>query len=218
MNIARKAFSFLILLSISAAGFVLYGLGKLELSNLQEQIAGTGALAPLIYIAIYIIATALILPSTVLNLTGGALFGVVWGTVWTTLAAVMSALIIFWITRSWLQELVQQRLSQDWKHLDREFRDGGPFYLLSLRLLPIIPYGIINYSAGLSSLKFRDYLVGTCLGTVPGLFPFVMLGNTGVKAVTTGQLLPILLPLTLIGLLIGGSTWYKKSGQAKFKK
>jgi uncharacterized membrane protein YdjX (TVP38/TMEM64 family) len=210
---AKKWLFFLILFSIAAAIPVLHGFSRWELSNLQTQIAKAGFWAPLIYMVVYVVATALVLPSTVLNLTGGALFGLLWGVIWTTLAAIVSAIVIFWVARKLLRGVVRRRLNSRWQDLDQEFRAGGPFYLLAVRLLPIIPYGVVNYSVGLSSLKFRDYFIGTCLGTVPGLFPFVMLGNSGVKAVATGQLLPILLPLTLIGLLVGGATWYNKRHQ-----
>jgi len=59
---------------------------------------------------------------------------------------------------------VQQRLDQRWHNFDQEIRERGIFYLLAIRLLPIIPYGIANYSAGLTSVRFQHYGVGTTLG------------------------------------------------------
>jgi uncharacterized membrane protein YdjX (TVP38/TMEM64 family) len=88
-------------------------------------------------------------------------------------------------------------------------------YLFAVRLLPVIPYGIVNYSAGLTSVRFRDYLIGTSLGTVPGLLPFVMLGHSGADAMQTGQVWQILLPLTLIGVLVGFGTWYQRHHQTR---
>lgn len=206
----KKGLFIVILFSIAAPLFTLHKFSHWELSSLQFQIEKAGFWAPLIYMMIYIIATGLVLPSTVLNLAGGALFGTFWGVIWTTLAAITSAIAVFLVTRRWAQGWVQKRLNSRLQSLDREFRAAGSSYLLAIRLLPVIPYGIVNYSAGLSSLTFRDYLIGTCLGTVPGLLPFVMLGDSGVKAATTGQLSLVLLPLTLIGLLVGGATWYQR--------
>jgi len=206
----KKALIFLILFSIAAAVVVLQALGKVGLVEVRSQLQAAGFWAPLLYILIYTIATALILPSTVLNLTGGALFGTLWGLLWTTLAALLSAIVTFWVTRLWAQSWVQQRLDQRWHNFDQEIREGGMFYLLAIRLLPIIPYGIANYSAGLTSVRFQDYVVGTTLGTVPGLLPFVMLGDSGVVAMHTGQLWHIVLPLTLIGLLVLFATWYQR--------
>lgn len=206
----KKSLIFAIVFSIGAAIAFFIGYDFLEFSTLRTQIARAGIWAPLIYVVCYSIATALILPSTVLNLAGGALFGTLWGLIWTSLAAILSAVLTFWVTRKWVRNWVQHRLDLRWKSLDSEVREGGIFYLLAVRLLPVIPYGIVNYSAGISSVRFYDYLIGTSLGTVPGLLPFVMLGSSGVEAVTTGQAWHILLPLTLIGLLIAVTTWYKR--------
>ncbi|NES71723.1 MAG: LPXTG cell wall anchor domain-containing protein, partial [Okeania sp. SIO2D1] len=57
---------------------------------------------------------------------------------------------------------------------------------------------------------FRDYLLGTAMGTIPGVLPFVMLGSSGIKAIQTGDVLPLLGALGLIGVLVGGATWYRR--------
>lgn len=206
----KKGMLLLALFSIVAMMIVLRGLGQLEIENLRLQIAETGALAPVVYMLVYASATALILPSTVLNLAGGALFGVVWGIVWTSLAAVGSAVFTFWATRLWVRTWVQRHLNQNYQALDREISEGGTLYLFAVRLLPIIPYGIINYSSGLTSVSFRDYFVGTTFGTVLGLFPFVMLGSSGVEAISTGQAWRIIFPMSIIALLILSTAWYKR--------
>jgi uncharacterized membrane protein YdjX (TVP38/TMEM64 family) len=122
-------------------------------------------------------------------------------------------MLTFWFTRKVGRNWVEQRLGQRWQAVDAEIQQGGLFYLFSIRLLPIIPYGIVNAVAGLTSVSFRDYTLGTMLGTVPGIFPFVMLGSSGLAALQTGQVLPLILPLTMIGLLVGGATWYRQQRQ-----
>ena len=96
-------------------------------------------------------------------------------------------------------------------------RQGGLFYIFAIRLLPIIPYGLVNFAAGLTSIRFRDYLIGTILGTVPGVLPFVMLGSSGLQAMRTGDILPLVSSLALIGLLVGGATWYRRRRQSPQK-
>jgi uncharacterized membrane protein YdjX (TVP38/TMEM64 family) len=85
---------------------------------------------------------------------------------------------------------------------------GGLFYMFAVRLQPIIPYGLVNFAAGLTSVRFRDYLLGTILGTVPGVLPFVMLGSYGLRALRTGDFLPLIGALLLAAILVGGATWY----------
>jgi uncharacterized membrane protein YdjX (TVP38/TMEM64 family) len=67
----------------------------------------------------------------------------------------------------------------------------------------------VNFAAGLTSIKFRDYFLGTLLGTVPGILPFVMMG-AGLTALKQGNILPLLFALALTGILVGTATWYRR--------
>lgn len=187
-----------------------YFLSRFNLEHLQTQLQQMGILAPILYIFVYTVATILILPSTALNLLGGAFFGVFWGTLWTSIAAITAAIVAFTFTRTVGRKWVKNKLAGRWQVLDAEIHQGGLFYLFAIRLLPIIPYGLVNFTSGLTSISFKDYLIGTTLGTVPGLLPFVMLGSSGLKAVKTGEILPLITALSLIGMLVFGATWYRR--------
>ncbi len=187
----------------------IYLLGGINQQQLQLWLQQMGIWAPIIYILVYAIATILILPSTPLNLSGGAIFGSVWGTVWTSIAAVLAAVLSFGFSRTIGRKFIAQKLAGKWQSLDREMEQGGFFYMFAIRLLPLIPYGMVNFAAGLTSIKFRDYFFGTLLGTVPGILPFVMMG-AGLTALKQGNVVPILVALALIGMLIGTATWYRR--------
>lgn len=187
----------------------IYLLGGINQQQLQLWLQKMGIWAPIIYILIYSIATICILPSTPLNLSGGAIFGSVWGTVWTSIAAILAAVLSFGFSRTIGRNLVEQKLAGKWQSIDREMQQGGFFYMFAIRLLPLIPYGMVNFTAGLTSIKFRDYFFGTLLGTVPGILPFVMMG-AGLTALKQGNVLPILVALALIGMLVGTATWYRR--------
>ena len=184
-------------------------LSGIDRSQLQLWLQQMGIWAPVLYILIYSIATICILPSTPLNLTGGAIFGAVWGTVWTSIAAILAAVLAFGFSRTIGRSLVERKLAGKWESIDREMQQGGFFYMFAIRLLPLIPYGIVNFAAGLTSIKFRDYLLGTLLGTVPGILPFVMMG-AGLTALKQGDVLPLLVGLALTGMLVGTATWYRR--------
>jgi uncharacterized membrane protein YdjX (TVP38/TMEM64 family) len=187
----------------------IYLLGGINQQQLQLWLQQMGIWAPIIYILVYAIATIFILPSTPLNLSGGAIFGSVWGTVWTSIAAVLAAVLSFGFSRTIGRKIVEQKLAGKWQSLDREMEQGGFFYMFAIRLLPLIPYGMVNFAAGLTSIKFRDYFFGTLLGTVPGILPFVMMG-AGLTALKQGNVFPILVALALIGMLVGTATWYRR--------
>lgn len=178
-------------------------------ARLQTWLQQWGIMAPVLYVGLYVVATILILPSTALNLTAGAFFGPWVGTAWASCGAVVAAIAAFGFTRLWGRKWVKAHLADAWQSMDREIQRGGVTYIFALRLLPIIPYGLVNFTAGLTSIRFQDYLVGTLLGTVPGILPFVMLGSYGFKALSSGEWLPVAVSLTLAALLVLGSTWYR---------
>lgn len=198
---------------IVGTGIGMYLLGGIKPEQLQLWLHKMGIWAPLIYVLLYVVGTLLILPSTPLNLTGGALFGIGWGTFWTTIAALLAAVVSFAFTRTVGRDYVATKFAGKWEAIDAEMRQGGLFYMFAIRLLPIIPYGIVNFAAGLTSIRFKDYLLGTTIGTVPGILPFVMMG-AGLHALSTGNLMPLMVAFTLTGLLVGVATWYRRRRQS----
>ncbi len=202
---------------LMTTGLVVYLLGGIDPTQLQAWLKQGGIWTPIIYTVLYTVATVLVLPSTALNLTGGAIFGLWWGTFWTSLAAIIAAVVAFTFTRTVGREMVAQKLAGRWQAMDAEISQGGLFYMFAIRLLPLIPYGLVNFAAGLTSIRFRDYLLGTILGTVPGILPFVMLGSSGLRALRTGDVLPLMGALGLVGLLVGGATWYRRRRQSPQK-
>lgn len=210
MQKSRRLIFLLTGICLVATAFGIHIVGGIEPEQVQTWLQRAGIWAPIIYILLYVIATILVLPSTPLNLSGGAIFGPWMGTLWTSVAAVIAAIVAFAFTRTLGHRLVTQKLAGRWQALDAEIRTGGCFYIFAIRLLPIIPYGLVNFAAGLTSIRFRSYLWGTVLGTVPGVLPFVMMGSFGLKAFRTGDVLPLLGAFSLASLLVAGATWYRQ--------
>lgn len=198
---------FLFCVILTAGG--VYLLGGVEPEQVEAWLEQAGIWAPIIYILLYIIGTLLLLPSTPLNLSGGAIFGVLWGTIWTGLAALLAAIIAFMFTRTVGRQWIVTRLKGRWESFDQEIHQGGLLYMSAIRLLPIIPYGVVNFAAGLTSIRFRDYLIGTAIGTIPGVLPFIMIG-AGLQELRQGNISLILTAFTLVGLLVGVGTWYQR--------
>lgn len=209
----KSAIFLLTVFCIVATGVGVYLLGGIDQAQLQHWLKSAGLWAPVIYVALYTVGTVLILPSTPLNLSGGAIFGSWWGTVWASVAAIIAAVVAFAFTRTVGREVVSRKFAGRWEAMDAEMCQGGLFYMFAIRLLPIIPYGLVNFAAGLTSIRFKDYLVGTVLGTVPGILPFVMMG-AGLRSLKNGDILPLMAALALAGILVGGATWYRRRRQS----
>lgn len=212
MNFKRSIFLFTVF-CILVTGLAVYLLGGIDAARLQIWLKQAGVWSPIIYMILYTSATVLILPSTPLNLTGGAIFGPWWGTLWTSIAALIAAVVAFTFTRTVGRKTISQKLAGRWQAMEAEIDRGALFYMFAIRLLPIIPYGLVNFAAGLTSIRFRDYLIGTMLGTVPGVLPFVMIGSSGLNAAKTGNVLPLAMASGLAGSLVGVATWYRRRRQ-----
>jgi uncharacterized membrane protein YdjX (TVP38/TMEM64 family) len=206
----KRGILLLTIVCFVATALAVYLIGGIQPEQIQAWLQRAGIWAPVIYICLYSVATLLVLPSTALNLTGGAIFGPWLGTLWTGIGAITAAVVAFAFTRTVGRNLVAKRLAGRWQAMDAEIRLGGVFYMFAIRLLPIVPYGLVNFIAGLTSISFRDYLLGTALGTIPGVLPFVLLGSSGLQALNTGDVLPLVGALGLTGILVGGATWYRR--------
>lgn len=158
-------------------------------AQLHQWVEAAGFWGYGIFVVAYIAATLLVLPSTAFNLAGGVLFGNGWGLLITSGAAVLSAIIAFglarWLGREQLQRFAPQisQFKDEGKvnFLDRHLRNHGILYIAALRILPLIPFTIVSFTAGLSSVRFRDYLLGTIIGAPLGFAPFIFFGNSGLE-------------------------------------
>lgn len=137
-------------------------------------------LAPVIFVALYAGATALAVPGTILTLAGGALFGFYWGTLFNLLAANIGANAAFLVARTLGRDGVRKLMGDDSSALAR--LDGiverhGFQGLLTLRLIPLIPFNALNFGSGLMSLNWRTYALATVIGIVPGTAIYTFFAN-----------------------------------------
>ena len=108
MSKTKSGVMILTIICIMATAIGVYLIGGIDSQQLQIWLKQMGIIAPILYIILYTIGTILILPSTPLNLSGGAIFGVVMGTVWTTIAALVAAIVAFAFTRTIGREISEK--------------------------------------------------------------------------------------------------------------
>jgi len=147
-------------------------------TKLQEFIQSFGFWAPLVYIVIYAIAPILMFPGSILSLAGGLAFGPLWGTAYTALGATIGACGAFWVARIMGRGFVEKLAKGKSKTFDDSAAEHGLQIILLLRLVPLFPFNALNYAAGLSKIKFKDYFIGTLIGIIPGTFAYVYLGSS----------------------------------------
>lgn len=198
--------------------------------QLQQALQQTGGWAPALYIGLFILLPAFFFPVAVLALAGGLLFGLWWGSVYTFIGAVLNCAMMFllarYVGRSQVQRLVEQKLSPQWQRR-LQMADGkeGFLLLIILRLIPAVPYNLINYTFGLTGTSFSSYLLASAIGIIPGTFAFINIGDKTLEAgspsfwIAIGLLVLLLVVTGLLGkkLFPGqkNATSSRKNGEQK---
>ncbi len=150
----------------------------LSTENIQDLLDRLGPWAPAAYMLAYLIAPVLALPGTPLSLAGGFLFGGLWGTVYTVIGAGTGATLAFLVARYLGRDFVGKVLRGKARTLDEEIAGHGLQVIFFLRLVPLVPFNLLNYAAGLSKMRLRHYVLGTYVGIIPGTFAYVYLGSS----------------------------------------
>lgn len=151
-----------------------------------------GAVAPVLFLFGHTVLTMAPVPRTVFTLAAGLLFGPVLGVSLSLLASTLSAALAFAAVRRLGRELVAPWLDRGvLRTVDARLRCRGWLSVASLRLIPAVPFAVLNYCSAVSSVPFRHFLVGT-VGIVPGSVAVVVLGDA-----LTGRTSPALLAVSL---------------------
>jgi len=146
---------------------------------LRDYIQGFGASAPVIYILAYALNTVSILPPiAALSLSAGLAFGSFWGAIYLMLGALLGTSVTFMISRFFARGLAVKIMQGKFKSLDEKLASRGFFTVLFFRVIPIIPYEVLNYASGISRIKFKDYFLATLLGLVPGVVIAAFFGGS----------------------------------------
>jgi pyruvate/2-oxoglutarate dehydrogenase complex dihydrolipoamide dehydrogenase (E3) component/uncharacterized membrane protein YdjX (TVP38/TMEM64 family) len=154
------------------------------------------------YFAVYVLATALSFPGAVmLTLLGGAVFGVAWGTLIVSFASSMGATLAFLAARFLLRDRLEARFGSRLAEFNEGVQKEGAFYLFTLRLVPLVPFFVINLLMGLTQMRTWTYYWVSQLGMLAGTAVYV---NAGTQLAQLDSLQGILSPALLGSLVLLG--------------
>ncbi len=151
------------------------GFGEDGVTRLVEE---AGVAGPVVFVVLYTLLTVLLFPGSVLTLAAGVLFGVAAGTALTVVGATIGATLAFLVARRLGRAQVEQVAGRRAVALDRWLAGHGISAVLLLRLVPLVPFNLLNYAAGVTGVRLRDYVLGTFVGIIPGTFAYAALGGT----------------------------------------
>lgn len=163
-----------------------------SIDELRAWYAQNPLLAGALYFGLYVAATALSVPgAAIMTLAGGALFGFWYALLLVSFASSIGATLAFLVSRTLLRDWVQQRFGARLGAFNEGFEKDGPFYLFSLRLVPLFPFVVINLLMGLLPIKAKTYYWVSQLGMLPATAVYVNAGTQlGQLESTAGILSP----------------------------
>ena len=149
-------------------------------------------LAVLAFSGLIVVGMVLMFPVSIQAMAAGFIFGLNKGFVVMWLGGLIGFIAAFLVGRSlarpWIEKLAGRR--PEFAAIDKAINQKGLVVVILARLSQILPYNLLNYSFGLTSVSLRDYILGSAVGMLPGIFMFVFIGTTAtdIAAIMSGEL------------------------------
>lgn len=169
--------------------------------DVRQTVRGAGWWAPVLFVLLQGAVTVVPVPRTVFTVAAGVLFGSVMGVLLTITGTAVAAVVAFWLVRLIGGRLVERHFHRPGFAWVRTRLDhSGLLAVVSLRLIPAVPFAAMNYAAALSGVRFTPYLLGTILGVLPGTIGIVVLGDAAVGGSPHPAMFAVSVASGLLGL------------------
>ena len=147
-----------------------------------------GALGPLVFAGIYVIAAVALVPGSILTLGAGVIFGVLKGTVIVIISATLGATAAFlvgrYLARDWVASKIEAR--EKFQAMDKAVAEEGWKIVGLTRLSPVFPFNVLNYAFGITRVSLRDYVLASFFGMLPATLMYVYIGSLAGDLATLG--------------------------------
>jgi uncharacterized membrane protein YdjX (TVP38/TMEM64 family) len=169
---------YLAVLTAAIAGVYSIGLQRLTPESIQKLVLAFGWWGPLFYMVLFTLRPLFFFPSVVFILAGAMAFGPIWGTLYGVVGATLGACLCFGLTRLLGQEKIEKMAGGCLKlsNLNNYSSAYGFRSILVTRLVPVFHWDIVSYAAGVSNVRFLDFVAATVLGAIPGAVVYNFLG------------------------------------------
>lgn len=181
-------------------------------SEIKEYVLSFGVYAPIVFIILFTIVPLTLFPDAILAIAGGLIFGIFEGSIYIMIGALCGATLSFYIARVYTPWLKEKLAHEKLLDIEKNVQKNGFLIVFLLRLIPLVPFDIISYSAGFSSIRYRDFILATFIGIIPGV---IVYANIGAQSLGLGSNSFYLSIAFLIGLIVF-SLSFKKSIKRRF--
>jgi uncharacterized membrane protein YdjX (TVP38/TMEM64 family) len=149
---------------------------------IENAIRGLGLWGPAAHVVLFALGTVLFVPGALFGLAGGVLFGPVWGTILNLAGATLGATAAFWVARYVAADWVRQKAGARLERLIKGVEAEGWRFVALTRLVPLIPFNLLNYALGLTRIPIASYVLASLVCMVPGTLAYTWLGYAGREA------------------------------------
>ena len=197
----RRRLTVFAVLVVTAAVLV-HAAGWDDVPSLRARVAGAGTAGAVLYALAYATLTLTPVPKNALSAAAGVVFGFTTGMVVVWSGAVTGALVAFGLAR-WLGRGRGQLTGGRLQRLNALLEQRGLMGALLVRLVPVLPFTVVNYGSGFTSLRVSHYVLGTAVGIIPGSVVFVAVGAgaTGIPT-STANVLAVAAVLIVVGTVL----------------
>ena len=184
----KKVIRFLLFfLIIIGLGIALAYRNSVSGEMLVEGVRRFGEMGPLVFIGMYAVATVFFLPGSVMTLAGGAIFGPVWGVFYSLAGATIGATVAFMISRYLAADWLEQKANAGVRRLKRGVEAEGWRFIAFVRLVPLLPFNVLNYGLGLTRIRISHYIFATFFAMAPGAVAYTYIGFAGRELIAGGE-------------------------------
>lgn len=151
----------------------------LSADSVEAWIGQLGWMAPLVFIAGYALATVFFAPGLLFTLAGGALFGPLLGTIYNLSGATIGATLAFLTARYLSSDWVAQKTGKRLRPLVDGVAEEGWRFVAFVRLVPLLPFNLLNYALGLTKIRLSHYIIASFIFMAPAGAAYTYLGYVG---------------------------------------
>src|SRR6266446_4109999 len=178
----------------------------LTVPQIQNLVGHLGHWGPIVFVLAYAVGPAFLIPGLPLDLAAGLIFGPIWGTVYSLVGATLGATVAFLAARTVGRDWTEEKLSGPLKKIKEGVDRGGWEFVAFVRLVPVIPFNLLNYALGLTRIGLVPYVLASFVFMAPAAAVYVYAGWAGGEAIAGEGTLSqtavrVLIALTALGIL-----------------
>ncbi len=212
-----KLFAFVFIVALLIYLARVYKIEEL-IGGLKSWVEAQGAVAPLVYIGVYALATVFAVPASALTLMAAPIFGVYFGVLYVMIGANIGASLCFLISKYFARNTIRGILDKNekFKKLEDLTEKNGYIIVAITRLVPLFPFNLLNYGFGLTNIPFKVYFLWTAICILPGIVLYVSGVGAITYAIEHGQI-PWSL-VAVVGIILAIITVVVKQAKSKLKE